>query len=50
MTGEQLEMLMSAWYFCRDVHDETGNTEVKEIMDRLHAVIDRELEQKEAAA
>lgn len=50
MTGEQIGMLQDAWFFLRDNWEETGNTEVKAIMDRLHAVVDRELEAKEAAA
>ena len=50
MTQEQIEQLQDAWFFLRDNWEETGNTEVKAIMDRLHAVIDAELEQKEVAA
>ena len=49
MSQDCLEMLMSAWFFCRDVHDETGDQEIKEIMDRLHEKIDNELEKQEAA-
>ena len=39
MTQEQIENLQDAWFSCRDVHDETGNEEVKAIMDRLHVLI-----------
>ena len=49
MSQDCLEMLMSAWFFCRDVHDESGDQEIKEIMDRLHEKIDSELEKQEAA-
>lgn len=47
MTQEQIEILQDAWFSCREVHDETGNTEVKAIMDRLHVLIDNELDKQE---
>ena len=50
MTQEQIEMLQDAWFSLRENWEETGNTEVKAIMDRLHAVVDAELEAKEDAA
>ena len=49
MTQEQIENLQDAWFSCRDVHDETGNEEVKAIMDRLHVLIDNELDKQEMA-
>ena len=50
MTREQIEELQNAWFSCRDVFDETGNTELRTIMDKLHTLIDNELIRKEDAA
>ena len=44
MNGENIERLQDAWFFLRDAAEETGSTEVLEIMDKLHDLIDRELE------
>ena len=49
MTQEQIERLQDAWFFLRDTAEETGNAEVRELMDRLHDLIDREMEKGEAA-
>lgn len=50
MTQEQIERLMDAWFCCRDVKEETGNKEVTEIMKRLNALIDAELDKQEVTA
>lgn len=52
MTHGHIEMLQSAWLFLRDVADEEPDTELIDIMNRLHDLIDKELrcdtmEQKE---
>lgn len=44
MTGENIERLQDAWFFLRDAAEETGSAEVRDIMDKLHDLIDRELE------
>ena len=44
MTRENIERLQDAWFFLRDTFEETGSVEVREIMDKLHDLIDRELE------
>lgn len=44
MTQEQIERLQDAWFFLRDTEEETHSEEVRQIMDRLHGLIDRELE------
>lgn len=49
MTGENIERLQDAWFFLWDVAEETGNAEVRELADRLHDLIDRELEKGAAA-
>ena len=49
MTQEQIEMLQDAWFPLRDTFEETGNAEVRELMDRLHDLIDREMEKGTAA-
>lgn len=49
MTRENIERLQDAWFFLRDAFEETGNTEVRELMDRLHDLIDREMEKGAAA-
>ena len=49
MTGENIERLQDAWFFLRDAAEETGNAEVWELMERLHNLIDREMEKGEAA-
>ena len=50
MDNEQIERLQDAWFLCRDVQDETGNKELKKIMDQLHTLIDTQMEQMEVAA
>lgn len=49
MTGENIERLQDAWFFLRDVAEETGNAEVRELADKLHDLIDREMEKGAAA-
>lgn len=49
MTGENIERLQDAWFFLRDAFKETGNAEVREIMNKLHDLIDREMEKGAAA-
>lgn len=49
MTGENIERLQDAWFFLRDAAEETGSAEVRELMDRLHDLIDREMEKGAAA-
>ena len=49
MTQEQIERLQDAWFFLRDAAEETGSAEVRELMDRLHDLIDREMEKGAAA-
>ena len=44
MTMEQIEMLQDAWFFLRDVSEEEPNAELIDIKNRLHDLIDRELE------
>lgn len=44
MTQEHIEMLQDAWFPLRDVAEEEPNAEVISIMNRLHELIDRELE------
>lgn len=44
MTQEHIEMLQDAWFPLRDVAEEEPNAEVIIIMNRLHELIDRELE------
>lgn len=44
MTQEHIEMLQDAWFFLRDVSEDEPNAEVISIMNRLHELIDRELE------
>lgn len=44
MNGENIERLQDAWFFLRDAAEETGSAEVRDIMDKLHDLIDRELE------
>lgn len=46
MTQEQIERLQDAWFFLRDTEEETGNAEVRELMDKLHDLIDREIEKE----
>ncbi len=49
MTGENIERLQDAWFFLRDAAEETGSAEVRELADRLHDLIDREMEKGAAA-
>lgn len=49
MNGENIERLQDAWFFLRDAAEETGNAEVRELADRLHDLIDREMEKGAAA-
>lgn len=49
MTHEQVEMLQDAWYFLRDAAEETESAEVRELMDKLHDLIDREIEKESVA-
>ena len=49
MNGENIERLQDAWFFLRDTAEETGNAEVRELADRLHDLIDREMEKGAAA-
>lgn len=44
MTMEQIERLQDAWFFLRDVAEEEPDAELIEIKNRLHDLIDRELE------
>ena len=49
MNGENIERLQDAWFFLRDAAEETGSAEVRELADRLHDLIDREMEKGAAA-
>lgn len=46
MNGENIERLQDAWFFLRDTAEDTGSAEVREIADKLHALIDREIEKE----
>lgn len=54
MNTEQIEMLMDAWFFLRDAKegmvDVEAQKDIEEIMDRLHVLIDTNLEKQETAA
>lgn len=54
MNQELIEMMQDAWFILRDVLDENKDVaageELAVIMERLHGLIDRKLEQLEDAA
>lgn len=43
MTRENIERLQDAWFFLRDTFEETGSEEVRELMDGLHELVEREM-------
>lgn len=54
MNQELIEMMQDAWFLLRDVLEENKDAaageELAAIMDRLHDLVDRELDKQEEAA